>query len=166
MKSVIHYQPITRAILLVALCSTLGPAQKYSGPRPAEADIPYLQHANSLVETEAVEASEENRKDWTVYVIAGAASPARTPMAEPIFLLKSENIAPEKLELYRLELKRGSRQIAFSQKKKKKNPRPLRLSISRLAEDLYRLEANEPLENGEYSLTPAGSNQVFCFQVY
>jgi hypothetical protein len=118
------------------------------------------------VETEAAEASEENRKDWTVYVIAGAASPARTPMAEPIFLLKSENIAPEKLELYRLELKRGSRQIAFSQKKKKKNPRPLRLSISRLADDLYRLEANEPLENGEYSLTPAGSNQVFCFQVY
>jgi len=28
------------------------------------------------------------------------------------------------------------------------------------------VEANEMLENGEYSLTPSGSNQVFCFQVY
>jgi hypothetical protein len=31
---------------------------------------------------------------------------------------------------------------------------------------LYRVEANETLENGEYALSPDGSDQVFCFQVY
>jgi len=54
----------------------------------------------------------------------------------------------------------------FPKKKKKDAPRPMRTIITKLAEGLYRLEANETLENGEYSLTPAGSNQVFCFQVY
>jgi hypothetical protein len=36
----------------------------------------------------------------------------------------------------------------------------------RLDKDLYKLEAVESLEPGEYSLSPEGSDQVFCFQVY
>ena len=32
--------------------------------------------------------------------------------------------------------------------------------------NIYRIDVGESLENGEYSLTPEGSNQVFCFQVY
>jgi hypothetical protein len=31
---------------------------------------------------------------------------------------------------------------------------------------LFRVEANEGLPNGEYALTPEGSNHTFCFQVY
>ena len=34
-------------------------AQKYNGPTPAKADVPYLIHADSLVETETVDAKEE-----------------------------------------------------------------------------------------------------------
>ncbi len=157
---------IARGILLAAVVSSLAIAQKYSGPLPPKPDIPYLEHADNLVATEVTEAQENDRKDEIVYVIGAPASPARTPLAEPIFVIQSENVAPEKLELYRLEVKDGNRQIEFPKKRKKNAPRPLRLSITRLDEGLYRIEANETLENGEYSLTPAGSNQVFCFQVY
>ena len=31
---------------------------------------------------------------------------------------------------------------------------------------LYKIEVSDSLEPGEYTLTPEGSNQVFCFQVY
>ena len=48
----------------------------------------------------------------------------------------------------------------------KKQPKPIRIEVSRLDKDLYRIEVNDSLEPGEYSLTPEGSNQVFCFQVF
>ena len=154
-------------LFAVLVCAALAPAQQeYSGPRPPKPDLPYLMHADNLVATEAGEAREEQRKNESTYTISGAASPARTPLAEPIFLLLSDKIAPESLELYRLEVKGGNRQVVLA--KKKKDSRPLRLMVTRLAEKLYRIEVNEGmgLENGEYSLTPSGSNQVFCFEVY
>jgi hypothetical protein len=65
-----------------------------------------------------------------------------------------------------VEAKDGQREVVFSKKKRDKNPQSFRLSIERLSGNLYRLEIVESLENGEYCLTPNGSNRVFCFQVY
>ena len=141
---------------------------KYSGPRPPKPDLPYLLHAANLIPAEATHAKEETRKDWQVYYIEGESSPARTPLAEPIFLIAAEKLQVEKLQLYKLEQKAGRREIAFpaNSKSRKDAPQPLHLSFTRLEPGLYRVEANEMLENGEYSLTPSGSNDVFCFQVY
>ncbi len=160
-------KPATLSILLLLLGAAAPGAEKYTGPRPAKPDLPYLQHADNLIPTESTEATEQKRRNDTIYVVQGASSPARTPLAEPIFLFASEKIAPESLELYRLEVKDGNRQIVFPEKKKDA-PRPLRLSVTRLDDKLYRIEVNEDmgLEIGSYSLTPAGSNQVFCFDVY
>jgi len=154
---------ILTGLLMAAVCLF---GQKYSGPVPGKADLPYLLHASNLVETEAAEAKEESGKDSIVYAIAGASSPARTPLAGPVFLLLAEKIVPGNLELYPLEVKDGRRQVAFFKNKKKQTARPRRLSVSRLGEGLFRIEVDESLENGEYSLTPSGSNRVFCFQVY
>ncbi len=157
------------ALPLLPWLVALAPAQKYSGPRPAKPDVPYLLHAASLLETEAGEAREEKRKDDTAYVVAGAGSPARTPLAEPIFLLVAEKLAPEKLELYAMTVKGGQREVLFPAnpgKRRKDTARPFHLSVTKLEGNLYRIEVNEGLENGEYSLTPGGTNQVFCFQVY
>lgn len=139
----------------------------YKGPRPTKPDIPFLMHADNLIETEVSAAREEKRKNDFTYTIAGASSPARTPLAEPIFLFVSEKISPDSLELYRLEVKNGARQITLSQKAKR-DSRALRMSVTRLADKLYRVEVNEGvgLEDGEYSITPNGSNKVFCFKVY
>jgi hypothetical protein len=160
---------IRPAILAIAVFVFLqaGLAQKkYGGPRPPKPDVPFLLHADSLVPTEVLEANEEKRKNETIESIRGASSPARTPLAEPIFLLESVKVDPGQLELWKLESKDGRRQLVLPDKPKKNGPRPLRLMVTRLDGSLYRVEVNEELENGEYSLSPRGSSQVFCFQVY
>jgi len=155
-----------RSALWLAALLALG-AEKYTGPRPPKPDLPYLVHADNLIPTELNEAQQQTRGRTTVYTVPGASSPARTPVAEPIFLFLADKIAPESLELYKLEVKGGNRQIVFPENKKDQ-PRPLRLVVTRLDEKLYRLEVSERfgLENGSYSITPAGSNTVFCFDVY
>ena len=61
-------------------------ADDYTGPRPPKPDVLYLVHASNLVPTEVTEAQQEGKKDDTTFSVAGAASSARTPLAEPIFL--------------------------------------------------------------------------------
>jgi len=149
-------------LLLAALA--IG-ADDYTGPRPPKPDVLYLVHASNLIPTETTEATQEGKKDDTTFSVPGAASPVRTPLAEPIFLLRSEKIKPDALELYRFEVKNGRRQLTLT-KKRKDSSGPFHLSITKLDKDLYRVEADEALENGEYSLSPNGSNAVFCFQIY
>lgn len=139
-------------------------ADDYTGPRPPKADVLYLVHASNLIPTEVTEATQEGKKDDT-FSVSGAASSARTPLAEPIFLLRSEKIRPDTLELYRFEIKGGRRQVTLSRKRSEKSG-PFHLSVTKLDKDLYRVEADEALEDGEYSLTPNGSNAVFCFEIY
>lgn len=160
---------LTRRLFLLAAGAIPVFAQnKYTGPRPPKPDVPYLMHATNLVETESAEAKEEKRKDDQAYVVSGASSPARTPLSEPIFLIKSEKLAPEKLQLYKLEVKNGKREVIFPppNKRKKDGVRPLHLSFKKVADGLFRIEANEYLANGQYALTPEGSNTVFLFEVY
>jgi hypothetical protein len=140
-------------------------AQNYTGPLPPQVDVPYLKHAENLVPTEVLEAKEEKgKKDDITYIIAGAASSARTPLASPVFLLQADKVLAAKLALYRLESRNGRREIVFSPKKQ---PRAIRVELTPLNTDkLYRLEVEESLEPGEYALSAEGSNQVFCFQVF
>ena len=121
-------------------------AQKYDGPRPAKADIPYIKHADSLLATEVGEASEEHRKDDIVYVVSGAASTVKTPLASPILLFQSDKINPDKLQLFKLETKNGRREILFSHKKKQATM-PIRTDVTKLSADgLYRIEVVSSLD--------------------
>ncbi len=156
----------TLAILLLAVTCTAARAQEYNGPPPPKADVPYLLHAENLIETEVLEAKEEDRKNETAYVIPGASSPAKTPLAEPIFILLSENLDPRKLQLYSMDVNNGQRETVSPKNRKKQPPRPRYLTMKKLGEKLYWVEANEWLDNGEYCLTPIGSNNVYCFEVY
>jgi hypothetical protein len=154
-----------RLLALLFGVAALATAQKYDGPRPPKPDIPYLKHATNLVPTEVSEAKEEKgKKDEVTYVISGAASTARTPLASPIFLLQSEKLKAQSLALYKLDARNGRREITASPKKPLQ---PIRVEVTRLdGSGLYRLEVLESLEPGEYSFSPEGSNQVFCFQVF
>ena len=154
-----------RFVPILFLATLAAVADDYTGPRPPKPDVLYLVHAANLLPTEVTEAQQDGKKDETTFSVSGAASSVRTPLAEPIFLLRSEKIKPNALELYRFEVKNGRRQLTLS-KKRKDNTGPFHLSITKLDKDLYRVEADEALENGEYSLSPNGSNSVFCFQVY
>jgi hypothetical protein len=140
--------------------------QKYTGPRPPKPDIVYLVHADNLIPTEVGDAKQESKKNETLYTIAGTSSPARTPLAEPIFIIESDKISAQSLELYKLDVKNGHREVTTVQKRTRGGPRPVRVSVTRLDRGLFRLEADEELENGQYALSPNGTNTVFCFEVY
>jgi hypothetical protein len=145
-------------VLAVALV-----AQTYSGPHPPKADIPYLLHAGRLLPTEVLEAKENQQKDASVYTMPGEHSPVKTPLASPTFILKVNQLNPEQLQLYQLQTAGGHREITFS---KKKNPQPYTFTVKKLEAGIFRLEVNESLPVGEYSITPAQSNQTFCFAVF
>jgi hypothetical protein len=150
--------------LLPLLLAGAAFAQQYDGPRPAKPDLPYLKHASNLVPTEVAEAKEDKQKNGILYIIAGAASSAKTPLALPIFIMKVDKVSAEKLQLYKLDVKSGHREIFFGSKK---GQEALRMEVTKLSADgVYKIEVNDDLEPGEYTLTPEGSNQVFCFQVY
>ena len=138
----------------------------YKGPIPDKADIPFIRHANKLVATDAGEAKEEASKGDTVYNVAGAAATAKTPLTEPTFIIKHDKLNIQQMQLYKMEIKGSQRVLNIPQKVKKIGPRAIRLSLEPLNTGLYKLEVQEPLENGEYCLSPGGSNAVFCFAVY
>ncbi|MCW5978011.1 MAG: hypothetical protein KIT09_08025 [Bryobacteraceae bacterium] len=143
--------------------------QEYDGPRPPKPDIPYLLHAGDLVELEAGEARVEDRKRETANLLAGAASPVKTPLAEPIFIFESDKIPAQKLALYQLDVVKGQREIAFpkdAREQFRKGPHPKHLMVRKLAGKLFWLEANEVLDNGQYCLSPEGSQAVFCFEIF
>lgn len=151
----------------MAIAAVAVAAEKYSGPRPPKPDMPYLLHANRLVATEAGEAREERgKKDSSTYLVDGAASSAKTPVPEPIFIMESKSVAPERLGLYKFEVRNGRREVVIAQKRTRGGPKPLFLNVTRLGDGLYKIEASQILEPGEYSLSPEGSNKVFCFSVY
>ena len=156
---------VRKSLVLLAAIGLLAGAEKYSGPLPPKPDVPYLLHASNLVELETGQAREESRKNDTNYVVSGASSPARTPLAEPIFVIDAQKLTPDRFELYRLDVKGGNREVTFSNRRKGGN-RPLHLAVTPLGGHLYKIEADEPLENGEYALSPSGENRVFCFAIY
>ncbi|MEI9813239.1 MAG: hypothetical protein WDO18_11560 [Acidobacteriota bacterium] len=60
------------------------------------------------METQISEAHEESKKGATMFWIEGASSTAKTPLAEPIFIIRTEKLNPEKLELYRMEINKSA----------------------------------------------------------
>ena len=154
----------TLSAILIATAALA--AEKYDGPRPDKADIPFLKHASKLIPLEIGEMKEEHtKKDETVLAMSGATNPTRTPLAEPIFLFNSERLDPLRLELYKIETKNGRREI----RSKKKGPnglRPYKIMVNPLGGKLYRIDVNETLENGQYCFTPSGDDRVFCFEVF
>ena len=141
-------------------------AADYNGPRPEKTDMLYLVHADNLVELDSVTAKQDSKKDDVVYTVAGTSANAKTPLAEPIFIIKTDRISADSIEMYKFDVKNGHRELTLVQKRRRGGPRPVRLTVTKLERGLYKLEASETLENGEYGLSPTGSNQVFCFAIY
>jgi len=159
-------------IALFAFVLALGAAAAFADetnelglPNPEKPDVPYLIHANNLVETEVSEAHEEVDGKKLSYWIEGASSPVKTPLASPQFLYRAGQITPDRLQLYRFEPNKGRREILL-RKKKKMLAEPIFLSIFTAGEGLYKLRTDQVLPAGEYCLTPTGANSVFCFEVY
>jgi hypothetical protein len=144
--------------------SWLAAADKYTGPVPPKPDIPYLLHASNLVETEVAQAQQGKKADQ--FTISGASSPARTPLAEPIFIIDARQIQPETFELYRLDVKGGNREVSLNGSRRRGGSHALHLAVKPLGGHLYRVEADEALDDGEYALSPSNDNRAYCFEIY
>jgi hypothetical protein len=138
-------------------------AQKYTGPRPDKPDLIYIKHGDRLVATEAVTAKQEKKKDQTFYTVEGANSSTKTPLALPVFLLLADKLNPNRLGLYRMDSSEGHRAVVLGVGQ---SSEAIRLEIKRLDGNLYWIEVGDGLEPGEYAISPEGSNQAFCFQVF
>jgi len=155
-------------VLLVLAVLPAAAQKKYTGPRPPSPDAPFLIHAGKLLPVETGEARESQGKNETNYTVNGAASPTKTPIPEPVFLFQSDKINPERLSLYRMDAKGGQRTLSLpaDPRKRKDNARPIFILVTPLENRLFKVEVNEPLDNGEYCLSPEGTNTVFCFSEY
>ena len=147
---------LRRALVSCLVFGTVAWTEDYTGPRPPMKDMVYLVHADALIPTETGDAKQENKKNDSTFSVPGVSSPARTPLAEPIFIIQSDRISAESLELYRLDVKSGHRELTLSGRRGS-GPKALHLSVTKLERGLYKVEAAEVLENGEYVLTPGRS---------
>jgi hypothetical protein len=158
---------VRNILLSTLLVASAALAADYTGPRPPKADTLYLMHADNLIELESVSAKQDSKKDDVTYTVPGTAATAKTPLAEPIFILKSDKITPESIELYKFDIKSGHRELTMAAGRRRRGgPHAYRLNVTQLERGLYKIEASETLENGEYGLSPSGSNQVFCFSEF
>ncbi|MGD0580221.1 MAG: hypothetical protein ABSC08_14980, partial [Bryobacteraceae bacterium] len=144
------------ATLLVAAALPATAQKKYSGPRPEKSDVPFLQHGKKLIEVETSEAREAPGKGEANYSVPGANSPTKTPVPEPVFLFQSDKVNPQRLSLFRMEVKGGQRVLTLptDPRKRKDKTRPIFILVSPIENRLFKVEVNEPLENGEYCLSP------------
>lgn len=152
--------------ILCLFATGLSGQEAYKGPVPDKADLPFIRHANKLIATDPGEAKDDSAKGDTIYTVPGAGAVAKTPLTEPIFIIKVDKLNVQQMQLYKMEAKAGQRVLNLPQRPKKNGPRAVRLSLEPLSSGLYKLEVQEALENGEYCLSPGGSNAVFCFAVY
>ena len=153
-----------RKSLIVLSAAVLVPSVFAEGPE--KPDVPYLLHGQELVELPVGEAVDESTEKEGRYAVAGAGSSVRTPFASPTFLFRAEAIDPRVVQLYPFEVVNGRREI-FLRKKKKVLVEPFRLSVLPAEQEgVVQLRVNDGLEDGEYCLTPEGTNAVFCFAVY
>jgi len=149
--------------LIVLTAVTLAAAES---SLPEKADTPYLLHGSQMIALEANTAMDESTEKEGRYAVSGATSGVRTPFASPQFLYRMDAVDPRDLELYRFESVGGRREI-FLRKKKKILVEPYRMSVlDHEEEGVVQLRVNDGLDDGEYCLTPQGSDAVFCFTVY
>src|SRR2546430_6157824 len=119
-----------RLWLMLALAAvSAAQSKKYDGPQPPKPDLPYLKHADNLLPTDASEAKEQKKKDTTTYVIEGAAAKAQTPLASPVFIMQADKLVPDRMGLYKLEVKNGHRELVSSPKKPLQS---VRLDVNRV----------------------------------
>ena len=88
--------------------------------------------------------------------------PAKTPLALPIFMIKAAKLNPEHLQMYRLEIKDGHRDMTAAGRQKQD---VIHVRVVALGSGLYRMEVADDLESGQYVLSLDGGDEGFCFEI-
>jgi len=100
----------------------------------------------------------------TVYRVQGSRSPVRVRQGDRIVLVVRLNAGgdPRQFQLYRLDSRMGYRQ---TQPAMGGMPPALPVTINRISDSVYEIIPVRALYPGEYAVSPANSNESYCFGV-
>ena len=101
-----------------------------------------------------------------IFSFSGAASPVRVGSNKPVFLVlvDSEAAMPANVELSRLQVAQGTRQLAYSLAKNR-SASSLPIAVTQVSATTRKLSVTEPLPPGEYVVLLENSHRGFLFSV-
>jgi len=135
--------------------------------RPTPSSRVVLLENGDFLDVEVQEVKSQDIGDGAaVYSFAGDSSPFRAGSNTPVFLVLAEGEAASggNLELSRLQVEKGSRQMAYSTTKKR-SASSLPVMVTQVSSTLRKVSVKEPLPPGEYVVLLENSNRGFLFSV-
>lgn len=148
----------------------IGSEPDWVGRGPDYADAPFLRGANGFIPLER-EVANVTRGGGiyglgggTVYRVQGARSPVRVRQSDRVvFVLRLDSgWDPRDFQLFRLDSRMGARQ---TQSSIGGSPASLPLEIRKVANSVYEIAPTRSLAPGEYAVSPARTNDSYCFGV-
>ena len=158
------------------LLSTREVAPKAEAPQPirptltpsvASGSKVVLLENSDFVELEAQEIKSQDIGDGAaVYSFTGDSSPVRVGAKTPVFLVlaESESATGGSIELSRLQVGKGTRQLAYSLTKNR-SASSIPISITAVSATVRRVNVREPLPSGEYVVLLENSHRGFLFTI-
>jgi hypothetical protein len=137
---------------------------------PDYANTPFLHGANGYIPLER-EIANLTRSGGiyglggaTVYRVQGARSPVRVRQGDRVvFVVRLDSgWDPRDFQLFRLESRMGSRQ---TQSGISGSPPALPMEIRQVSNSVYEIAPSRALAPGEYAVSPARTNDSYCFGV-
>jgi hypothetical protein len=152
----------------VPLKATLPPPP---GPKAAIPVTPgsrmVLLENSDFFDLEVQESTSQDIGDGAVlYSFTGDSSQVRIGGNKPVFLVLAEGEAAmgENLELSRLQVAKGARQLVYSLTRGR-SASGLRITVTQVSATVRRVSINEPLPPGEYVMRLENSNRAYLFGV-
>jgi hypothetical protein len=122
---------------------------------------------SDFIDMEAQEIRSQDIGDGAVfYSFTGDASPTRPGSKTPVFLVLAEGEAAAggDLEVSRLQVGKGTRQMAYSLTKKH-SASSVPISVTQVSATLQKIAIREPLPPGEYVILLEKSSRGFLFSL-
>jgi hypothetical protein len=109
--------------------------------------------------------SEEIGDGAVLYSFAGDSSQTRINSGSPVFIVlaETETMQGENLELSRLQVGQGVRQLVYSLTKKR-SASSLPITVTQVSSTVRKINVTEPLPPGEYVVLLGSSNRGFLFE--
>ena len=128
---------------------------------PATSKVVLLENGD-FIDLEVQELMSQDIGDGAaLYSFPGDSSPTRINSNRPVFLVMG--LERGNLELARLQVGKGTRQLLYSVAKKH-SASPLAVTATQVSDTLRRVTVNDPLAPGEYALVLEHSNRAFLFE--
>ncbi len=140
------------------------PRPQAIAPATSTSKVVLLENSD-FVELEVQEIKSQDIGDGAVlYSFTGDSSPARVGSSTPVFLVTADDAAGGNVELSRLQVGQGTRQMAYSLTKNR-SASSIPITVAQVSATLRKVNVQEPLSPGQYVVLLENSNRGFLFAV-